>query len=64
MRNCQSNPFRYLEHLNFRWQNIQNEFVRVEKEVASAKEFRGYDEFAVVYQPWSTKVSVIKQNQT
>ena len=46
----------------YRWQNIQNEFIRVEEEVSKAKEFRGLDEFAVVYQPWSTKLSVYCKN--
>jgi hypothetical protein len=46
-----------------RWQNIQNEFVRVEAEVAKSKEFRGLDEFAVVYQPWSTKLSLNVDNR-
>uniref|UniRef100_A0A182YNY3 Phospholipase B1, membrane-associated n=1 Tax=Anopheles stephensi TaxID=30069 RepID=A0A182YNY3_ANOST len=41
-----------------RWRRIQNEMIRVEKEVAESKEFRGLDEFAVVYQPWSLNVTM------
>uniref|UniRef100_A0A182WFB0 SGNH hydrolase-type esterase domain-containing protein n=1 Tax=Anopheles minimus TaxID=112268 RepID=A0A182WFB0_9DIPT len=41
-----------------RWARIQNEFIRVEKEVAESREFRELDEFAVVYQPWSLNVSL------
>lgn len=41
-----------------RWQKIQHQFVRVEEEVAKLQEFRGLDEFAVMYQPWSTNVSL------
>lgn len=43
----------------FRWQKIQREFIKVEEEVARLQEFRGLDEFAVIYQPWSTNISVI-----
>uniref|UniRef100_A0A182MY44 Phospholipase B1, membrane-associated n=1 Tax=Anopheles dirus TaxID=7168 RepID=A0A182MY44_9DIPT len=41
-----------------RWARIQDEYSRVEKEVAESKEFRGLSEFAVVYQPWSLNVSM------
>lgn len=41
-----------------RWARIQDEYIRVEKEVAESREFRGLDEFAVVYQPWSLNVTV------
>ncbi|XP_040169796.1 phospholipase B1, membrane-associated-like [Anopheles arabiensis] len=41
-----------------RWARIQDEYIRVEKEVAESREFRGLDEFAVVYQPWSLNVTM------
>ncbi|CRK94860.1 CLUMA_CG008352, isoform A [Clunio marinus] len=41
-----------------RWQKIQRHFIRVEEEVAKLEEFRGLDEFAVMYQPWSNNVSL------
>uniref|UniRef100_A0A182ML08 SGNH hydrolase-type esterase domain-containing protein n=1 Tax=Anopheles culicifacies TaxID=139723 RepID=A0A182ML08_9DIPT len=41
-----------------RWSKIQDEYIRVEKEIAESAEFRGLDEFAVVYQPWSLNVSM------
>ena len=43
----------------FRWQKIQRQFIRAEEEVSKLQEFRGLDEFAVMYQPWPTKVTVI-----
>lgn len=45
-----------------RWSRIQQEYIRVEEEVARMKEFRGLDTFAVVLQPWSKKSSVNKTN--
>jgi hypothetical protein len=41
-----------------RYKKIQQRFIDVEEEVAKAEEFRRLDEFAVMYQPWSTNVSV------
>uniref|UniRef100_A0A182K1T2 SGNH hydrolase-type esterase domain-containing protein n=1 Tax=Anopheles christyi TaxID=43041 RepID=A0A182K1T2_9DIPT len=41
-----------------RWARIQDELIRVEQEVAESQEFRGLDEFAVVYQPWSLNVTL------
>ncbi|XP_053670197.1 phospholipase B1, membrane-associated-like [Anopheles nili] len=41
-----------------RWARIQDQYTRVEKEIAESQEFRGLDEFAVVYQPWSLNVSM------
>ncbi|KAG5672555.1 hypothetical protein PVAND_002673 [Polypedilum vanderplanki] len=42
-----------------RWMKIQQRFIQVEEEVAKSEEFRRLDEFAVMYQPWSTNVSLI-----
>ncbi|XP_049546327.1 phospholipase B1, membrane-associated-like [Anopheles darlingi] len=41
-----------------RWARIQEQFISVEREVAESAEFRGLDEFAVVYQPWSLNVTM------
>ncbi|XP_049289997.1 phospholipase B1, membrane-associated-like isoform X2 [Anopheles funestus] len=41
-----------------RWGRIQDEYIKMEKEIAESKEFRGLDEFAVVYQPWSLNVTM------
>jgi len=54
-----SSILRQLTLPTHRWQKIQREFVQVEAEVAQLAEFRGLDEFAVMYQPWSRNVSVI-----
>ncbi|EAT42506.1 AAEL005957-PA [Aedes aegypti] len=41
-----------------RWKIIQEGMVKVEKEVSQMDEFRRLDGFAVVYQPWSTHLSL------
>ncbi|XP_050093192.1 phospholipase B1, membrane-associated-like [Anopheles aquasalis] len=41
-----------------RWARIQEQYISVEREVAESAEFRGLDEFAVVYQPWSLNVTM------
>ena len=41
------------------YHRIQTKMQIVEKEVAEMKEFRGLREFAVVYQPFTTGISVI-----
>lgn len=44
-----------------RWHKIQHQFIKVEEEVAKLEEFRGFDEFSVMYQPFSSGISVIYQ---
>ncbi|XP_039429002.1 phospholipase B1, membrane-associated-like [Culex pipiens pallens] len=41
-----------------RWHRIQDGMVQAEREVAKLDEFRRLDEFAVMYQPWSTEISL------
>ncbi|XP_065084834.1 phospholipase B1, membrane-associated-like [Ochlerotatus camptorhynchus] len=41
-----------------RWRAIQEGMIKVEEEVSQMDEFRRLDEFAVVYQPWSTHISL------
>jgi hypothetical protein len=48
----------------FRWKEIQRRFIKVEEEVARMDEFRRLDEFAVMYQPWSTNLSVIIRSRS
>ncbi|XP_052873446.1 phospholipase B1, membrane-associated-like [Anopheles cruzii] len=47
-----------------RWARIQDQYIEVEKDVAESKEFRGLDEFAVVYQPWSLNISMKMNGKT
>lgn len=48
------------KELQDRYFQIQRKMQIVEKEVANMKEFRGLREFAVVYQPFTTHINVIK----
>ncbi|XP_055693017.1 phospholipase B1, membrane-associated-like [Lutzomyia longipalpis] len=46
------------DELRQRLRNIQQEFIRAEAEVAQYDEFKGLQEFAVVYQPFSRNLSI------
>lgn len=46
------------DQLRRRLHNIQQEFIKAEAEVAQYDEFKGLQEFAVVYQPFSLNLSV------
>uniref|UniRef100_A0A182MTA8 Uncharacterized protein n=1 Tax=Anopheles culicifacies TaxID=139723 RepID=A0A182MTA8_9DIPT len=46
-----------------RWARIQMQYRKVEEEVAMMDEFRGLDEFAVVHQPWTRNLSLMKGNE-
>ncbi|XP_021707467.1 phospholipase B1, membrane-associated [Aedes aegypti] len=41
-----------------RWARIQKQYKKVEEEVPLMDEFRGLDEFAVVHQPWTKRLSL------
>lgn len=47
------------KELQMRYHRIQEKMQIVEKEVSSLKEFRELQEFAVVYQPFTTGLNVI-----
>lgn len=48
------------KELQERYSTIQRKMQDVEEEVASMKEFRGLKEFAVMFQPFSRRLNVIK----
>lgn len=55
----QGNTYKATAEARKRWKKIEREFTAVEEEVARSTIWRGLNDFAVVYQTWSTEISVI-----
>lgn len=58
----QGNTYKATAEARKRWTKIEREFTAVDEEVARSTFWRGHNDFAVVYQTWSTELSVRLSN--